>query len=238
MQPSIAPTYAPASVPLSKKIMETITYVLPFGSIIFVVIGLIFLGVTSPTESAAMGALSTFLLTALYKKLNWDVVRKSFSGTLRVTAMVFIILTGATAFSQILAFSGAGQGIVKAVVTINMPPILRLIAMQAILVIMGSFMEEVSMMMITLPIFMPIVQMAHIDPILFGLLSLINMEVGMLSPPYGFLMFTMKGVAPPDTTMGDIYRATIPFLLLNFLVMAIIMAFPSIATWLPSKMTY
>ena len=237
-QPSVAPAFPPARVSLSKKIIDTLVYVLPFGSIIFVVIGLIFMGVTSPTESAAVGALSTLFISAFYKRLNWDVVLKSVSGTLRITVMIFIILTGSTAFSQILSFSGAGRSLVEAVVATNMPPILLLITMQALLVIMGSFMEEVSMMMITLPIFMPLVHVAHIDPILFGLLSLINMEIGMLSPPFGFLLFTMKGVAPPGTTMGDVFRAAMPFLMLNLVAMSIIVAFPSIATWLPSKMTY
>jgi TRAP-type mannitol/chloroaromatic compound transport system permease large subunit len=99
-------------------------------------------------------------------------------------------------------------------------------------------MEEVSMMMITLPIFMPLVEVAHINPILFGLLSLINMEIGMLSPPFGFVLFTMKGVAPAGTTMGDVFRACVPFLILNLVAMLVILLFPSIATWLPSKMTY
>ena len=236
LQPSIAPSYEHVKLSLSTRILNTLRYGLPFGSIILVVIGFIFLGVTSPTESAAAGALTTFILTAFYRRLSWDVVWKSVQGTLRITVMMFIILTGSTAFSQILSFSGAGRSLVEAVVAFEMSPIMLLIIMQAFLVLFGSFMEEVSMMMITLPVFMPLVEIAGIDKILFGLLALINMEIGMISPPFGFMLFTMKGVAPPGTTMGDVFRAAMPFLLLNLLAMAIIIAFPAIATWLPSKM--
>jgi tripartite ATP-independent transporter DctM subunit len=238
LQPSVAPAYEPIKLPFFQRMLDTLHYGLPFGSIIFVVIGLIFMGVTSPTESAAAGALSTFILTAFYRRLSWDVVWKSVSGTLRITVMMFIILTGSTAFSQILSFSGAGRSLVEAVVAIHVPPTLLLIIMQAFLVLFGSFMEEVSMMMITLPVFMPLVQIAGIDKILFGLLSLINMEIGMISPPFGFMLFTMKGVAPPDTTMGEVFRAAMPFLLLELIAMAIIVLFPAIATWLPGKMVY
>ncbi len=236
LQPSIAPAYTLVTTPLSQKIVNTVRYVLPFGIIIFIVIGLIFMGIATPTESAAMGAFVTFIVVAFYGKLNWRVVQNSVSGTLHIAVMMFIILTGSTAFSQILAFSGASRGLVQFMVGIDMPPIVLLIAMQFLLLILGCFMEQVSIMMITFPIFMPLVQALGFDPIWFGLIVLINMEMAMTTPPFGFLLFVMKGVAPPGTTMGDLYRAAIPFLICDLIAMAIIMTFPPIALWLPGLM--
>lgn len=236
LQPSMAPAYVPATTPLSQKIMATVKYVMPFGIVILIVIGFIFMGVCDPTEASAMAALATFIIVAFYRRLNWQVLKNSVSGTLRIVVMMLIILTGSTAFSQILAFSGATQELTKFVVGLELSPIVLLIAMQILLLILGCFMEQVSIMMITFPIFLPIARALGFDMIWFGLLVLINMEIGMKSPPFGFCLFVMKGVAPPDTTMGDIYRATIPFILADILAVAIVMVFPPIATWLPSIM--
>lgn len=238
LQPSIAPAYTPVTIPLSQRIMDTVRYVLPFGIVIFIVIGLIFMGVASPSEASAMAALAIFIIAAFYGRLNWGVVKKSVSGTLRIAVMMFIILTGSTAFSQILAFSGATRGLTELVVALEVSPIVLLITMQVLILILGCFMEQVSIMMITFPIFLPVVRALGFDMIWFGLLVLINMEIGMKSPPFGFCLFVMKGVAPPDTTMGDIYRATFPFILADILAMAMVMLFPIIALWLPSFMKY
>ncbi len=113
VQPSVAPAYEVSPTPLSEKVVTTARYVLPTAIIIFLVIGLIFLGIVTPTEAAASGALGAFILTVLYKRLNWEVLKKSIAGTLRITVMVFMILVGSKAFSQILAFSGATTGLVE-----------------------------------------------------------------------------------------------------------------------------
>jgi len=238
LQPSIAPSYEPVTVPLSEKLINTARYVLPFGIVILVVIGLIFMGIASPTESAAMAALVIFIITAFYGKLNWGIVKNSVRGTLAICIMMFIILTGSTAFSQILAFSGATKGLVQLVASLELPPIVLLIAMQVVILILGCLMEQVSIMMITFPIFLPIVQALGFDMIWFGLLVLINMEIGMTSPPFGLTLFVMKGVAPPDTTMKDIYLAGLPFIFCDLVAMSFIIAFPPIAAWLPSIMRY
>ena len=236
LQPSIAPAYVPVTVPLSRKIIDSVRYVLPFGIVIFTVIGLVVMGVASPTEASAMAAFIIFIMAALYRRLNWGVVKSSVFGTLYIVVMMFIILTGATAFSQILAFTGATKGLSQLAVAIDVPPIVLLIAMQVVILILGCFISQMPVMMITFPIFLPIVHMLGFDPLWFGLLVLINMEMALTTPPFGFLLFVMKGVAPPDTTMGDIYRAALPFLLCDLIVMVIIMVFPPVALWLPSIM--
>jgi len=236
LQPSIAPSYKVMPTPLAKKMVSTVYHVLPLGLLIFLVIGVIFAGIATPSEAAALGALGSLFLAAVYRGLNWEVLKKSVLGAIRITVMMFMIMTGATAFSQILGFSGASRGLLGAVAGLPVAPILLVISMQVIVLFMGCFMEQASMLMLVLPIYMPVIHLLGYDPVWFGILLLINMEVGMTSPPFGLSLFVMKGVAPPDTTMGDIYRAILPFIGFHLVVMALITAFPIIALWLPSMM--
>jgi len=236
LQPDIAPSYAVTRLSLSERFRPAMRNVLPLGVIVFSVIGLMLMGVATPSEAAAFGALSTFVLAAAYRSLNWGVVKTAFAGTLNTTVMIFMIFCGSTAFSQILAYSGATKGMVELAVSLPVAPIILLIGTQLIVVFMGMFMEQMSILMITLPIFMPLCAVFGWNPLWFGLMMLINMGIANLSPPFGVLLFVMKGVSPPDTTMGDIYRAAIPFVIMDFIVILLVMAFPPIATWLPGIM--
>ncbi|MFC1979400.1 TRAP transporter large permease subunit [Chloroflexota bacterium] len=236
LQPSIAPAYEVSHTSLLEKLVTTVRYILPLGFIIFLVVGVIFVGVATPTEAAATGALGTFILAFFYRRLNWEVVKKSMLGTLHVTGMTFLIITGAQAFSQVLAFSGATRGLVEFAVNLAIVPIVTIIAMQVIVVLLGMFMNAIAIMLITLPIFVPIVVALGFNPVWFAVLILLNIEVGTTSPPFGLNLFVMKGVAPPDTTMGDIYLAALPFIYCDLIVMALIMAFPIIVLWLPALM--
>jgi len=236
LQPSIAPQYAVAATPLSKKLMLSVKHILPLGLIMFMVLGLIFLGVTTPSEAAATGTLSCFVLAAMFRGLNWEVVKKSISSTMMITGMVFLIIAGATAFSQILAFSGASRGIVNFVAGLPLTPIMVLMAMQVGAWALGTMMSSVPVIMITIPIYMPIVQALGFDPIWFALILLINLEMSQTTPPFGILLFAMRGVASPDTTMGDIIRAGLPFLVCDLAAMLLVIAFPVLALYLPSLM--
>jgi len=221
---------------LPQKIIYFLRYVLPLGSIVFLVVGLIFLGFATPTEAAALGTVGCVVLAAIYRGLTWDVMSKTIGSTLQVSVMIFLILTGSTAFSQILAFSGASRGLVELVTDFNLPPIMLLISMQIIMLAMGTFMEATSIMMVTLPIFMPIAKALGFNPVWFGAIMLLNMEMGGITPPFGLLLFVMKGVAPAGTTMGDIYKAGLPFLAINSMVMALMIAFPQLVLFLPKIM--
>ncbi len=236
LQPSIAPPYDVASSPFSEKLLATARYILPIGFIIFLVVGLIFLGVATPTEAAATGAIGCFILAAFYGRLNWQVVKESFTGTIRIAGMIFLIIVAATSFSQVLAYSGATKGLVEFALSFPVAPVIILIIMQVLLLILGAFMEVVSIMMITVPLFMPIVLTLGFDPVWFAVVYLLNMEMATTTPPFGLSLFVMKGVAPPDTTMGDIYRAALPFLVCDGVAMVLLFAFPSIALWLPELM--
>ena len=236
LQPSIAPPYAVPSNPISERLVATMRYVLPVGLVIFLVIGVIFLGIATPTEAAATGTLGTFILVLFYRRMHLGMLKNSFSSALKITVMMFMIIVGANAFSQILAFTGAIAGLTQFTMSLHLPPILVLIAVMLILLLLGTLMEQVSIMMITLPLFVPLIKAMGFDVVWFAVIFLITSVVGTKSPPFGLSLFVMKGVAPPDTTMGDIYRASLPFVGLGLIAMVLIIAFPQIALWLPAQM--
>jgi tripartite ATP-independent transporter DctM subunit len=234
IQPSLAPAYASSHISLGEKLFALATIV-PMGVIIFLVVGVIFLGVATPSEAAATGVLGTFVLTAAYRRLTWGAIRKSVLETIQVTSMVFLIIMGSAAFSQILAFTGVSRGLVGFITNLTLSPLAVMVAMQLVLIFMGTFLEQISMMMISIPIFMPVVNVLGFDPVWFGIIMLLNLEMAGISPPFGLLLFVMKGVVP-DASLADIYRAGVPFFLLGALAIALIISFPILATWLPGMM--
>jgi len=236
LNPSLAPAYDVEHHTLSEKILGFVKYVLPLGIIFFLVLGVIFLGIATPTEAAATGALGSLILAAIYKRLNIDVLRKSLAGTLQVTVMAFMIIAASKTYSSILAYTGATRELIQFVSSLELPSLISLIIMMLILMILGTFMEQVSMMMVTIPIFMPIILGLGFDPIWFAILMLLNLEMAMSTPPFGMLLFVMKGSAPPGTTIGEICLAALPFLACDLIVMIILIAFPSIVLFLPGFM--
>lgn len=232
----LAPAYEIVPVPFSEKILATLRFVVPQSVVVFLVIGVIFLGIATPSEAAATGTIGTIGLASLYGRMSYKVFRDSVVGTLRITGMLFLIMAGAAAFSQILSFIGATAGLAELVSNLNIGPISIVLVMQAVVLVLGGFMDVVSIMMVTLPIFMPIVKHLDLNPVWFAVLFLINIEIAGISPPFGMSLFVMKGVAGPSTTLVDIYKAAIPFVCLSALVMLAILALPDIALWLPSLM--
>jgi tripartite ATP-independent transporter DctM subunit len=210
-----------------------ILYVLPLASIFVVVVGAMSAGFATPTECAALGALATIALAALYRVITITNLMQALRGTIAISGMILFIILGATTFSQILSFSGVTQGLVSAV--LGLPTVAVLIGMLLLLIFLGVFVDQVSMMLITLPVFMPVVQQLGIDPIWFGVLYLICMQLGLLLPPHGLLLMTMKGVAPPAVTMAHIFRAVLPYIAMSLILLAAILLFPPIATWLPGR---
>ena len=150
--------------------------------------------------------------------------------------MVLMILTASAAFSQLLSFSGVTPALTRLATDLPVDPIMVLILMQVVVIFLGMFIEQTSIIMITIPIFMPIVRAMGWDPVWFGAIMMLNLEMATISPPFGLSLFVMKGVATPGTTMGDIYRAALPFIALNLIVMALMIALPAIVLWLPGLM--
>jgi TRAP-type C4-dicarboxylate transport system permease large subunit len=147
--------------------------------------------------------------------------------------VILFIIVGATTFAQILTFSGATNGLVEAIRGAELAPLVVLGTMMLILLVLGCFIDQVSMMLITLPFFMPLVQHYGFDPVWFGVLFLICMQLGLLTPPFGMLLFTMKSVAPKEIAMQQVFRAVTPYLVFGVLMLAAVIAFPPVATWLP-----
>jgi TRAP-type C4-dicarboxylate transport system permease large subunit len=173
-------------------------------------------------------------LAIVYRALTLDALMRALRGTVAISAMILFIILGATTFAQILSFSGASDGIVSSVVGQGLSPFAVLLGMMAILIFLGIFVDQVSTMLITLPLFMPLVARLGIDPVWFGVLFLICMQLGLLLPPHGLLLMTMKGVAPPEVTMLHIFQAVTPYVLMSLALLGLILAVPAIATWLPA----
>jgi len=230
LQPDLTPAYTVERAPAAERVKAVIKYLLPLGLIVFLVTGLIVLGIATPTESAALGCLGTFAVVAAYGALDRDVLRESLLGTLKVTGMMMTILVGAIGFSQILAFSGATRGLLEWVTALPLDPLAIVALCMLAVLFLGTFLEQIAIMLITLPILLPIMEALGFDLIWFGILMLINLQMALTTPPFGLLLFVMKGVAPPDMRMRDIYTACIPFLICDAVVLMLILFYPGIVT--------
>lgn len=236
LRPEEAPAYEVPHVSLREKLFATVQYLLPLSLIVFMVIGFIFLGIATPTEAAATGTLATFILALLYRRLNWDTLRKSIMETIKVTTMIFMIIMVSNTYGEILAFSGAASGMTDFITHLPIPPIVIVIAMVVAVLILGCFMETVAIMMITLPIFMPVINGFGFNPIWYGIIMLIALETGLITPPFGVTLFVMKGVAPAEITMSDIWRSVTPFVIIGCLYIALLILMPFWATFIPNLM--
>jgi len=201
--------------------------------LIFLVLGTIFLGLAAPTEAAAVGAFGAMMVAALHRKLSWQNLRLALEQTAKATAMVLWIIFGANAFVAFYIAQGGDRYISELLLGTGLSPWGILILMQLILIILGMFLDWVGILLLAVPVFVPIIRDLGFDPLWFGVLYLINMQMSFLSPPFGYALFYVRGVAP-QIPMGIIYRAAIPFLLLQLTGLVILMLFPGLATWLPS----
>jgi tripartite ATP-independent transporter DctM subunit len=218
------------------RVVPFAVHVLPLLLIFGVVIGAMTGGWATPTEAAALGATGTIAAAMLYNKLTPANLMRSLMGTVAVSGTVLFIIVGATTFAQVLSFSGATNGIVTLVQAQGLSTMTILVGMMLILLFLGCFVDQVSMMLITLPFFMPLVQRLGVDPIWFGVMFLICMQLGLLTPPFGLLLFTMKGVAPPEIELADVFRAAMPYVWFGLGVLVAVLLIPPLATWLPALM--
>jgi tripartite ATP-independent transporter DctM subunit len=233
LNPALAPATPFEEFRGWQRLRPFFQYVVPLVSIFIIVVGAMIAGWATPTECAALGAFATIVLALCYRVLTMENLLRALRGTAGISGMILFIIVGATTFSQILSFSGASNGLAKLITELGLPPMAVIAGMMLFLVLLGVFVEQVSMMMITLPIFMPIVQQMGVDLVWFGVLFLICMQLGLLMPPHGLLLMTMKGVAPPQVTMLHIFRAVMPFLLISVVVLILVFLVPGVAVWLP-----
>ena len=233
LDPSLAPSAEGASVRGWERWTPFLLHVVPLALIIGLVIGSMVFGWATPTESAAVGCATTAILAACYRKLTWASVKEALSGTSTVTGMIMFIILGATTFSQILAFSGATNGLIQIVNEAKLSTIMVIVGMLVILLFLGLFIDQASIMMLTVPLFMPLITQMNVDTVWFGILFLMCMQIGLLSPPFGLLLFTMKSVTPPEIQMTEIIWAAVPYVIFGLMLTVVILFVPGIATWLP-----
>ncbi len=233
MNPRLAPVEPPRRLGAREKWLPFVIHVVPLLSIFAVVVGSIFAGIASPTDSAALGCIAAALIAMAHRALSWRILHRCLKDVAKVTAMIFFIIAASSTFSNILAFSGATDGALRQLSEIQLTPLAAILVMIAILLVLGCFIDQVSMMLLTLPFFMPLAAALKIDIIWLGVVFLIAMQIGMLTPPFGLLLFVMKGVAPPGIRMEQVYAAAVPFTVLTLAVLALVVAIPWLATALP-----
>jgi tripartite ATP-independent transporter DctM subunit len=209
--------------------------ILPIG-IVVIVLGSIIGGITTPTEAAAMGVMGAIISSLIYRQFSWALMKEAALRTLRLTGMIMWILFGAYCFSAAYNGMGAHQLIENMMKYIPGGPWGTIIFIQFVIFLLAMVLDPAGIMLITIPVFLPIIKAHGFDPLWFGILFVINMEIGYMTPPFGFNLFYLKGIVPKGISMGDIYKSVIPYTLVELTGLVIIMLFPQIAVWLPNKL--
>jgi tripartite ATP-independent transporter DctM subunit len=233
VDPSAAPRDPPPPVSRGEKLKLILVDVIPMVAIIVFSVLVMLVGWCTPTEAAALGAVSVIVLAACYGEMTWQAFVKSLDGALRVTVMAFLVIFGSATFGQVLAFSGGSSGLIHWATSFQVTPLHMLFIMIGVIIFLGSFMDPLSKMLLTAPIFFPLAKTLGFDLTWFGLIMLLALEMGYTMPPFGLLLFVMKGVSPPGTKMRDIYLAGLPFIACVVLLILLVIYIPPLATWLP-----
>lgn len=217
------------TVPEAEKkgsVRRALIAILPPLALIIIVLGSIFVGIATPTESAAVGALGAMILAAMYRKLSWQIVIDSSLQTVMITAMVFAILIGATAFSMVFVYTGADLIVEEFMTGLPGEKWGFLILSMGAIMLLGFFIDFIEISYIVVPILLPISQVIGIEPMWFAILIAMNLQTSFLTPPFGFSLFYLKGVSPPEVRTVDIYQGVVPFIIIQVLVLASIVIFP------------
>jgi len=204
--------------------------------LIIAVLGSIMLGIATPTESGAIGVVGAVLLALAFKRLKPELIRKSGLHAMLLVSVAIWIIFGATVFSNFHLLMGVQSMVAGFTEGLGLPPIMIIILFQLIMLLLGFIIDEFIIVLICAPIFTPIAVSLGYDPIWFGILMILNIEIAVQTPPYGFALFYLKGIAPPDVTMLDIYRSVTPFVLIKLGVLILCMCFPELVTWLPDRL--
>jgi tripartite ATP-independent transporter DctM subunit len=243
INPRLGPPIPPAErVSTGEKIRLLGNMSAPIALIV-IVLGVIFSGIATPVEAAGIGTFGAFIVAAIHRRLDWQTIREASLTTLKASAMVIWIMFGATIFVGLYVLEGGQDFVEGALAATGFGPWGILIVMMVVLVILGMFLDWVGILLLAVPIFVPIVRgmgpeafgLASVDDLVlwFGVLYLVNMQMSFLSPPFGYALFYLRGVAPPEIPMTAIFKAALPFLFLQIVGLVLCMAFPQIITWLP-----
>jgi len=235
LQPDLCPALPPEHRATWKEKFTSLRAVILPILLVVAVLGSIFGGVATPTEAAAVGAVGAFICSLILRRFTWKRLWEASIRTMRLTSMILWIVVGATIFVHIYTAVGAQELVKNIIVALPVAPIVILIGIQFTFFIMGMFLDPTGIVMLTAPIFVPVAEHLGWDPIWFGILYAVNMEMGFLTPPFGVNLFYLKGIVPKDVSMADIYRAIVPFVGLQAIGLAIVILFPQIAIWLPNQ---
>lgn len=222
------------TIPLSEKLLSLKALVLPF-LVIISVLGSIYLGLATPTEAAAVGVFGAFLSVLFSGRFKFSILSDAASDTLRVTAMILWITIGARAFISVFVATGGPDSILSFVENLDAAPIVILLTMLLILVFLGLFLDEIGIILLCVPVFLPIVKALGYEPLWFGVLFMITAQMAYITPPFGYTLFYLKGVLPKGISIGTVYRGVIPFFVLQILVLGLFLIFPDLVTWLPEQ---
>lgn len=235
--PSLAPAVpAMQATPLTEKLAITLKALIPPFLLIFAVLGSMLAGVASPTESAAVGALGAAVLALCFRELSVRRLIEALVSTITITAMIMLIVTGGTMFTAIFAASGGGWMLADFMGELDLSPYWLILALMFIVLIAGMVLDWISIVLIFVPIFMPLVKLAGIDPIWFAVMFMVVVQTAYLTPPLAPSIFYLRSIAPPDMTYGHMYKGVLPFIAIQLLLFLIILAVPDIATWLPRQL--
>ena len=236
MNPRGAPSYDVERTTAREKLRSVAVDILPMGLVVFMVVGTIIFGIATPSEASAFGVLGVLVLAAAFRLVTRETIRKSLESTIKVGGMVFFIIINSSVFSQLVAYSGASSGLLSWATSFDLSTTAMLLSMFTVLLLLGMFMDPVSMILISVPIFVPIVSFLKVDLVWFGLFTLLALEMSQTTPPFGLLLYIMLGVAPKGTTLFQVARAAFPFLVCDAILVTLLILFPTIALYLPNLM--
>lgn len=235
--PNIAPEAPPEerNIPLKQKLGMLTGLILP-GFIVMAVLGTIYFGIATPTEAAGAGSVGAVISAAIYRKLNWQMIKGAAIRTMKITCMLIWLFFGASAIIGFYTLAGGTDFVKKALLGLPLGPMGILIVMQIIWMILGCFLDWIGILLLTVPLFLPIIEDLGFDPIWIGVLYCLNMQISYISPPFGPGVFYLKAVTSEDITIGEIFQSVLPFFSLLVVAIVINNMFPQIALWLPSTM--
>jgi len=235
LQPDLAPALSEkerAMVSLKQKFILLRGLVLPIFLVILV-LGAIFGGIATPSEAAGVGALGSIICAAVNRRLNWQALKEVLFQATKVTCMILWLVWSASLITGFYTLAGGAQFVREVMLGLPFGHWGIIIVMQLILIVAGMFIDPTGIIMIAAPLFVPIIMEMGFDPVWFGIVFNVNMQMAYLTPPFGHAMFYLKGVTPPDITMTDIYRSIWPFVLLQLIGLILLLVFPQIGMWLP-----
>ena len=237
VSPKLAPADESRAMTIGDRWRPFLVYVAPLSLVFVVVIGSLLAGLATPTESAALGCVAALAASAAYGSLTRERLGRALMETVKLSVMILFIIAASQTFSQVLSFSGATSGLIQTIGRYHLTEAEVLLGIVVLLLFLGCFIDQVSMLMVTVPIFVPLAAEAGIDPLILGVVYLLTMEIALLTPPFGLLLFVMRGVAPEGFDMRQVYAAVGPFLIIKLLVLALLLWQPGVGTWLPGQVT-